>query len=72
MPPLHELDTFRAVWNAEADRTTRVHEPLHHLIHHRGQLVMLCRMAGGSPPGLIGPNREEMVAMRERMEAVEA
>jgi uncharacterized damage-inducible protein DinB len=140
MPPLHELDTFRAAWNSEADRTTRVletlpadqydfrpdpkgrsigelawhlseidaclsfaiaerrfryedeppglerprevrllppgyrrvHELLHHLIHHRGQLVMLCRMAGGSPPGLFGPNREEMVAMRQRMEAVQA
>jgi uncharacterized damage-inducible protein DinB len=45
-------------------------ELLHHLIHHRGQLVMLCRMAGGAPPGLYGPNREEMQAIRARMEAV--
>jgi uncharacterized damage-inducible protein DinB len=44
-------------------------ELLHHLIHHRGQLVMLCRMAGGSPPGLYGPNREEMQAIKARMEA---
>lgn len=36
---------------------------LHHLIHHRAQLVLLCRQAGGSPPGLYGPNREEMQAM---------
>jgi uncharacterized damage-inducible protein DinB len=35
-------------------------EILHHTIHHRGQLALLCRMAGGSPPGLYGPNREEM------------
>jgi uncharacterized damage-inducible protein DinB len=27
---------------------------LHHLIHHRGQLVLMCRMAGGPPPGLYG------------------
>ena len=47
-------------------------ELLHHLIHHRGQLVMLCRMAGGPPPGLYGPNREEMQAIRARMEAVSA
>jgi uncharacterized damage-inducible protein DinB len=25
---------------------------LHHLIHHRGQLALLCRMAQGAPPGL--------------------
>ena len=42
---------------------------LHHLIHHRAQLVLLCRMAGGAPPGLYGPNREEMNTLRERMAA---
>ena len=47
-------------------------ELLHHLIHHRGQLVMMCRMAGGAPPGLYGPNREEMQAIRARMEAAPA
>jgi uncharacterized damage-inducible protein DinB len=34
-----------------------------HGVHHRGQLSMLCRLAGGQPPGLYGPNREEMAAM---------
>ncbi len=34
-----------------------------HLIHHRGQLSLMCRLAGGTPPGLYGPNREEMAAM---------
>ena len=47
-------------------------ELLHHLIHHRGQLVLMCRMAGGTPPGLYGPNREEMQAMRAQMEAAKA
>ena len=42
---------------------------LHHLIHHRAQLVLMCRLAGGVPPGLYGPNREEMEAMRKEMEA---
>jgi len=42
---------------------------LHHLIHHRAQLVLLCRLAGGTPPGLYGPNREEMQALREKMAA---
>jgi uncharacterized damage-inducible protein DinB len=39
---------------------------LHHLIHHRAQLVLLCRMAGGVPPGFYGPNREEMQAIQQR------
>jgi len=47
-------------------------ELLHHLIHHRGQLVLMCRMAGGAPLGLYGPNREEMQALRARMEAAHA
>lgn len=42
---------------------------LHHFIHHRAQLVLLCRQAGGTPPGLYGPNREEMQAMKEKMTA---
>ena len=37
---------------------------LHHAIHHRGQLVLLTRLAGGVPPGMYGPTREEMAAMR--------
>ena len=45
---------------------------LSHLIHHRGQLSLLCRLAGGTPPGIYGPNREEMVAMRERMATAKA
>jgi len=40
---------------------------LYHLIHHRGQLVLMCRLAGGVPPGLFGPNREEMQAMQDKM-----
>jgi len=35
---------------------------LYHLIHHRGQLVLMCRLAGGTPPGMYGPSREEMAA----------
>ncbi|HEX3233630.1 MAG TPA: DinB family protein [Gemmatimonadales bacterium] len=41
---------------------------LMHLIHHRGQLSMMCRLAGGVPPSIYGPNREEMAAMMERMQ----
>ena len=37
---------------------------LAHGIHHRGQLSLMCRLAGGQSPGLYGPNREEMAAMR--------
>jgi uncharacterized damage-inducible protein DinB len=35
-----------------------------HGIHHRGQLCLMCRLTGGQPPGLYGPNREETAAMR--------
>jgi len=37
---------------------------LAHAIHHRGQLSLMCRLAGGQAPGLYGPNREEMEAIR--------
>ena len=35
-----------------------------HGIHHRGQLTLMCRLAGGEAPGLYGPNREQTKAMR--------
>lgn len=35
-----------------------------HNVHHRGQLSLMCRLAGGQAPGLYGPNREETAAMR--------
>jgi len=47
-------------------------ELLHHLIHHRAQLVLLCRMAGGAPPGFYGPNREEMQAIRAKLATANA
>jgi uncharacterized damage-inducible protein DinB len=34
-----------------------------HGVHHRGQLTVLCRLAGGVSPGVYGPNREESAAM---------
>jgi uncharacterized damage-inducible protein DinB len=37
-----------------------------HNIHHRGQLSLMCRLAGGVSPGLYGPNREEMAAMQAK------
>src|SRR3954468_7586831 len=35
-----------------------------HSIHHRGQLSLMCRLAGGACPGLYGPNREDMASMQ--------
>jgi uncharacterized damage-inducible protein DinB len=35
-------------------------------MHHRGQLALMSRMAGGVPPGLYGPNREEMEARKAK------
>ena len=40
------------------------HATIHHALHHRGQLVLLCRLAGVTPPGLFGPNREETEAFK--------
>jgi uncharacterized damage-inducible protein DinB len=37
-----------------------------HGVHHRGQLALMCRLAGGQAPGLYGPNREETTAMRAK------
>jgi uncharacterized damage-inducible protein DinB len=37
---------------------------LFHAIHHRGQLSVLCRLAGGVAPGVFGPNREDMAKFR--------
>jgi uncharacterized damage-inducible protein DinB len=37
---------------------------LAHGIHHRGQLSLICRLAGGQVPALYGPNREETAARR--------
>ena len=45
---------------------------LMHLIHHRGQLSLMCRLAGGTPPGIYGPNREEMAKLMEGMQAARA
>ncbi len=45
---------------------------LYHMFHHRGQLHLMCRLAGGTPPGLFGPTREEMEAMRKAFAAKQA
>jgi uncharacterized damage-inducible protein DinB len=38
------------------------HKLLFHAVHHRGQLTLLCRLAGAVPPGLFGRTREETAA----------
>jgi uncharacterized damage-inducible protein DinB len=45
-------------------RDLLVRKLLLHAVHHRGQLTLLCRMAGGVPPGLFGRTREETLAAR--------
>jgi uncharacterized damage-inducible protein DinB len=42
---------------------------LMHLIHHRGQLSLMCRLAGGTPPGIYGPTHEDMAKMMESAKA---
>ena len=39
---------------------------LMHAIHHRGQLMLLCRLAGGIPPALFGRTRDhEAITARQ-------
>ena len=52
----HELPVRDLLWSSL----------LLHMVHHRGQLSVLCRLAGGTVPGVYGPNREEMAAVRAR------
>lgn len=40
-----------------------------HAAHHRGQLALLCRLAGGVPIGVYGPTREESAARRTAVAA---
>jgi uncharacterized damage-inducible protein DinB len=35
---------------------------LMHAVHHRAQLMLLCRLAGGVPPALYGQTREDVAA----------
>lgn len=51
--PMGAMQTRLLLWSAL----------LNHQIHHRGQLTLMCRLAGGTCPGLYGPNREEMAEM---------
>ena len=37
---------------------------LAHGIHHRGQLTLMSRLAGGTVPDLYGPNREQTMELR--------
>jgi len=41
---------------------------LHHLIHHRGQLMMMIRLADGVPSRVYGPNREDSATAPARSE----
>ena len=38
------------------------HHLLLHHVHHRGQLSLMCRLAGGVPPALFGKRREDVPA----------
>jgi uncharacterized damage-inducible protein DinB len=50
----NELSIRQLLWGAV----------LFHMIHHRGQLSILTRLAGGTVPSIFGPNREQMAALR--------
>ena len=73
------LDRVRALKPADLDRTIPFFDGssmeirsilwgvlLHHHIHHRGQLVLMARLAGGVPPGMYGPTREDMAGFKAK------
>jgi uncharacterized damage-inducible protein DinB len=63
---LDDADLDRQVVNRAGDlRTIRDllwHQLLLHAVHHRGQLTVLCRLAGGVPPEIFGRTREKTPA----------
>lgn len=71
--PLVPADLDRKLVHFTGDERP-IREPLwgavlFHIIHHRGQLSILSRLAGGVVPSVFGPNREEMAALRARARA---
>ena len=59
------LENKVAMWTGDAMRGMDIMwGAIYHNIHHRGQLCLMIRLAGGVAPGVYGPNREEMAAMR--------
>jgi uncharacterized damage-inducible protein DinB len=63
---LSDSDIDRSIQYADGEHTTirdlLWRKLLLHAVHHRGQLMLLCRLAGGVPPGLFGRTREETAA----------
>jgi uncharacterized damage-inducible protein DinB len=60
---LSDADLDRPIQYANAEpwtiRDLLWRKLLLHAVHHRGQLTVLCRLAGGVPPGLYGRTRED-------------
>ena len=57
-----QIQSFDGAWMTIRDMLwNRV---LLHAAHHRGQLGVLCRLAGGVAPSVAGPNREDDVRRR--------
>jgi len=65
---LHAEDLGRAIQFFDG-RTMMIRDVLWrplllHSVHHRGQLALMTRLAGGTVPRIYGPNREETAALR--------
>jgi uncharacterized damage-inducible protein DinB len=52
-----------AVLRVSTGRQRLFSDLLHHVIHHRGQLVTYLRLVGAPVPGIYGPTREQMPPM---------
>jgi uncharacterized damage-inducible protein DinB len=66
-----DLDRKLKFFNGEMKRVGDIlwEALLHHHIHHRGQLGLMNRLAGGKTPGIYGPSREEIAALRAAAQA---
>jgi uncharacterized damage-inducible protein DinB len=65
---LEDADLDRQIRHADGNlytiRELLWRQLLLQVVHHRGQLTVLCRIAGGIPPGLFGRTREDTPARR--------
>jgi uncharacterized damage-inducible protein DinB len=67
---LHPADLEREIRYVDGNLWT-IHQLLWsklllHAVHHRGQLTLHCRLAGGVPPALFGRTREQTPKRRQK------
>ena len=64
-----QLSSEISLWGRTVSVAAAFQGLIRHLIHHRGQMTVLMREAGLAVPGVYGPSREEMAAIRTRQKS---